>query len=48
MEGGMSPWLVNIDLTFGFLRVDSEALILPEALTLPSTFRKEMSTFVVE
>ena len=43
-EEGINQWLVDINLTFGFLRMGLEALILPEALTLPSTIREEIST----
>lgn len=46
MEEGMSQWLADANLTFGFLKVECEALTLPAALTLPSTIRKEISTFL--
>ena len=39
---GISQWLVDIYLTLGFLSVEFEALALPEALTLPSTIRKDI------
>lgn len=46
-EEGINQWLVDINLTFGFLRMELEALILPEALTLPSTIREEISAFLM-
>lgn len=47
MEEGMSQWLADISLTFGFLKVEWEALTLPAALTLPSIIRKDISTFLM-
>lgn len=44
-EGGISQRSVDINLTFGFLRVLLNT-DLPKALTLPSTIREIMSTFL--
>lgn len=46
-EEGISQGLVNINLTFGFLRGEFEELTLPEALTLPLIIREKMFTFLM-